>query len=398
MPTSTSSPRPSATRASSRRPRAARHRRRPGPARGRRRGPGSGRRTPRRGSLRASSPPTNPVAPVTSARMQEYVARSTCVHALRSAAISAAVKARALTICGLALAGLCAAATSVAPRGARRRPPARPPAGRGVRDPHLRHRASRRHPRLFVTERDGAVRIVRDGHKLNTPFLDIRPRVSTAGEGGLLSIAFPRDYERSRRFYVFYSDGAGNIRIDEFRARPATPTPSRAARGATVRKNYTTATTRAGSSSSAGRVLYAGLGDGGARDSLRNAQSLRTSSASSCASTPAGRAPARTACRAATPSGAAAAWRDLLVRPAQPLPLLVRPPRATSSSPTWARTRARRSTSSAPGGRPGSAPELRLEHLRGDPPLPPGPGSPALSAPPSSAATRRACARSSAAT
>src|SRR5262249_32349599 len=47
------------------------------------------------------------------------------------------------------------------------------------------------------------------------------------GERGLLSIAFPPDYRHSKRFYVYYTDQDGNIRVDEFRRRSAT----RAARG-----------------------------------------------------------------------------------------------------------------------------------------------------------------------
>ena len=59
------------------------------------------------------------------------------------------------------------------------------------------------------------------------PFLDIGGQVGfDGGERGLLSIAFPPDYRRSGRFYVYYNDNAGNIRVDEFRRR----SPTRAAR------------------------------------------------------------------------------------------------------------------------------------------------------------------------
>jgi hypothetical protein len=68
--------------------------------------------------------------------------------------------------------------------------------------------------------------VLRGGHRLAHPFLDLRSSVGFDGaERGMLSIAFPPDYATSKRFYVYYNDNAGNIRIDEFRRR----TPTRAA-------------------------------------------------------------------------------------------------------------------------------------------------------------------------
>ena len=77
--------------------------------------------------------------------------------------------------------------------------------------------------RLFVVERFGRIRVVRDGRLLRRPFLDLRDEVeirSTAVErdqGGLLSLAFAPDYARSRRFYVLYTDSSNRMRIDELR-------------------------------------------------------------------------------------------------------------------------------------------------------------------------------------
>src|SRR5919108_3148048 len=81
---------------------------------------------------------------------------------------------------------------------------------------------------LFVTERGGTVRVVKRGHKRRRPFLNIRGLVGTGFlEQGLLSIAFPPDYRRSKRFYVFFTDNRGDIRVEEFRRR----SPTRARRG-----------------------------------------------------------------------------------------------------------------------------------------------------------------------
>lgn len=71
--------------------------------------------------------------------------------------------------------------------------------------------------RLFVTQRAGRIKLVLDGQKREEPFLDITGRVDTAGEGGLLSMAFAPGYEATGRFYVFYTTNDGNIRVDEFK-------------------------------------------------------------------------------------------------------------------------------------------------------------------------------------
>ena len=62
------------------------------------------------------------------------------------------------------------------------------------------------------------------GKRLRRPFLDLRASVGyDGGERGLLSIAFPPDYRQSGSFYVYYTDNAGNIRVDEFKRRSADP-------------------------------------------------------------------------------------------------------------------------------------------------------------------------------
>ncbi len=73
--------------------------------------------------------------------------------------------------------------------------------------------------RVFVVEQTGAVRVVRDGDVLTTPFLDLRGQVKLSSEPGLLSIAFAPNYESSGLLYVFYNtlSGNGDIRIAEYR-------------------------------------------------------------------------------------------------------------------------------------------------------------------------------------
>jgi glucose/arabinose dehydrogenase len=81
---------------------------------------------------------------------------------------------------------------------------------------------------LFVVQREGTIAVMRGQHKLSHRFLDIRSRVSTAGEGGLYSVAFPPDYKKSRRFYVDYANADGDIEIDEFKRRVHSSTRARA--------------------------------------------------------------------------------------------------------------------------------------------------------------------------
>ena len=85
--------------------------------------------------------------------------------------------------------------------------------------------------RVFVVQRGGTIRIIKDGTVEPTPFLDISSLVTTVGEGGLLSMAFAPDYATSRHFYVYYAgvpdsgDGGlqGDIHVAEFQAKANNP-------------------------------------------------------------------------------------------------------------------------------------------------------------------------------
>ena len=79
---------------------------------------------------------------------------------------------------------------------------------------------------LFVVERPGVVRLLRNEVRLAPPFLDIRdivfgpPDADAGSEQGLFSMAFAPDYPQSRRFYVAFTNNNGEIEIDEFRRSP----------------------------------------------------------------------------------------------------------------------------------------------------------------------------------
>ncbi|MEX2107595.1 MAG: PQQ-dependent sugar dehydrogenase [Solirubrobacterales bacterium] len=126
---------------------------------------------------------------------------------------------------------------------------------------------------LLVVEQGGRVMALRGGRRLGRPFLDISGLVNFEGERGLLSIAFPPDYKDSRRFYVYYTDSEGDIRVDEFKRRSAT----RAARGS--RRSVIEIPHRENSNHNGGQLqflgnlLYLATGDGGSGgDPPNNAQ------------------------------------------------------------------------------------------------------------------------------
>ena len=119
--------------------------------------------------------------------------------------------------------------------------------------------------RLFITEQSGRIRIVKDGALLPRPFLDIRSRVSSGGERGLLSVAFHPRYAENGFFFVNYTDSEGDTRIERYRvsADPDLADSASAHGILSVKQPY--------SNHNGGHVLfgpdgklYVGMGDGGA--------------------------------------------------------------------------------------------------------------------------------------
>jgi glucose/arabinose dehydrogenase len=77
--------------------------------------------------------------------------------------------------------------------------------------------------RLFVVEQAGRIRIVEHGAVVVTPFLDIRAKVSSGGERGLLGLAFHPGFPTDPRFFVDYTDVDGNTVVSEFRVAGTNP-------------------------------------------------------------------------------------------------------------------------------------------------------------------------------
>jgi glucose/arabinose dehydrogenase len=130
---------------------------------------------------------------------------------------------------------------------------------------------------LFVVEQSGQVRVLRGGRTLGAPFLDIGGLISFGGERGLLSIAFPPDYKDSRRFYVYYTDSQGDIRVDEFKRRSATRAARGSRRAVVEIPHRTNSNHNGGQLQFLGNLLYFGTGDGGSGgDPPNNAQNRQS--------------------------------------------------------------------------------------------------------------------------
>jgi hypothetical protein len=70
--------------------------------------------------------------------------------------------------------------------------------------------------RLFVLEKGGLIRIIKNGTLLTTSFLDVSSLVSTGDEEGLLSMAFDPSYASNGRFYISYTDVNGDNQLARY--------------------------------------------------------------------------------------------------------------------------------------------------------------------------------------
>ncbi len=120
--------------------------------------------------------------------------------------------------------------------------------------------------RLFVVEKTGRIAVILNGKRLATPFLNIASRVSTGTEQGLLGLAFDPQYASNGRFYVFYTNRSGDIKIVRYTVSASNP--DRANAGSA--KVLWTVAHHAHANHNGGQLafgpdglLYIGVGDGG---------------------------------------------------------------------------------------------------------------------------------------
>jgi glucose/arabinose dehydrogenase len=129
---------------------------------------------------------------------------------------------------------------------------------------------------LFVLERAGVVRIVRAGRLLPEPFLDLSARVATGGDQGLLGLAFHPAYADNGRLFVMYAlrDPAadpseqGDIVVSELARSLDNPDRADDASERRLIQIQPASAFHAGGQLAFDpreRLLYIGVGDGGAR-------------------------------------------------------------------------------------------------------------------------------------
>src|SRR5688572_6378363 len=138
-------------------------------------------------------------------------------------------------------------------------------------------------PRIFVLERAGYVRVVRDGILAPTPYLDVTDEILSVGdEQGLLGLAFHPQFSTNGKLYVSYVATDEHRVISEFTAAAsdaATVDPS--TERVLIRDPHIARDNHNGGTVTFGPdgLLYFSLGDGGgANDSEnggQNAQTLR---------------------------------------------------------------------------------------------------------------------------
>jgi glucose/arabinose dehydrogenase len=115
--------------------------------------------------------------------------------------------------------------------------------------------------RLYAVEQVGRIRYLVNGRVAGT-FIDLRDRLTSGGEQGLLGLAFHPNYARNHRFYVNYTDRNGNTNVVEFRSRNGRGVKSTARRLLLVRQPFANHNGGELQFDRSG-LLYVGMGDGG---------------------------------------------------------------------------------------------------------------------------------------
>jgi glucose/arabinose dehydrogenase len=127
---------------------------------------------------------------------------------------------------------------------------------------------------LYVVEQQGTIKIVKGGQVTGT-FLDIRDRIKSGGEQGLLSVAFHPQYAANHRFYVDYTDTNGDTRVDELKSANGVGQPGSGRQLLLVDQPYENHNGGQLEFDKSG-YLYVGMGDGGSGGDPENrAQNLK---------------------------------------------------------------------------------------------------------------------------
>jgi glucose/arabinose dehydrogenase len=134
----------------------------------------------------------------------------------------------------------------------------------------------------YVVEQGGRIRTIVNGVLSSTPFLDVSSLVSCCGEQGLLGLAFPPDYAASGRFYINYTNAAGNTVVARFLRSASNPLIANLASRFPLRwGGASTEIVQPFPNHNGGHIafgpdgyLYIGMGEGGSANDPQNSPEL----------------------------------------------------------------------------------------------------------------------------
>lgn len=121
--------------------------------------------------------------------------------------------------------------------------------------------------RIFVVEQVGRINVLEENGNTAGVFLDVSEQVTAGGEQGLLGLAFHPDFASNGRFFINYTDTAGDTVVAEYHVDPeaGSATPSLTRTVLQIDQPYP--------NHNGGNLvfgpdggLYIGMGDGGSAD------------------------------------------------------------------------------------------------------------------------------------
>jgi glucose/arabinose dehydrogenase len=119
--------------------------------------------------------------------------------------------------------------------------------------------------RMFIVEQTGKIKILKSGHVLATPFLNLTGKVSGGSEQGLLGLAFHPSFKTNRKLYVNFTNLDGDTVIREYKASRSNANVVDTSTGRLIMKIDQPYANHNGGMLAFGPdgYLYIGLGDGG---------------------------------------------------------------------------------------------------------------------------------------
>ncbi len=133
--------------------------------------------------------------------------------------------------------------------------------------------------RLFIVERGGAIKVVRNDTLLSRPFLNISSEIVSGGEQGLLGLVFHPQYASNGYFFINYTNSNGDTHVERIVVSTDPDSADMSARDTLLVVDQPFSNHNAGmlAFGPTDGYLYIGLGDGGdANDPANRAQDPTT--------------------------------------------------------------------------------------------------------------------------